>query len=95
MLGFQHVQEEEDEDGEYGRQEEVWYRLLLSSLEDAACRDFLLQQEAAVLEQLQQAGEDARPVQTAMQEARMRKDLSRVQRRLRRQLSPFKDAGYF
>jgi hypothetical protein len=53
-----------------------------------ACRDVLLQQEAVavVMEQLQQAGKDPQPVQTAVQEAKARDELHALQRKLTRQL---------
>jgi hypothetical protein len=61
-------------------------QVLLASLADTACRDILLQQDAAVQQQLQEGGQDPRPVQLALQEAQARAHLSRVQRRLKRQL---------
>jgi hypothetical protein len=65
---------------------EIWYQLLLASLDDSACRDILLQQKAAVLQQLQEGGQDPRPVQLALQEAHARAHLLRVQRRFERHL---------
>jgi hypothetical protein len=72
----------------------VWYQLLLASLDDSACRDELLQQEAAVLAQLQQAGQDSTTVELALDEARMRAELSSLQRRFRKQLKKEREETY-
>lgn len=72
---------------------EAWYQLLMCSLDHSACRDVLLQWEAvaAVLEQLQQAGKDPQPVHTAVQEAKARAELTKLQRKLTRQLDAVAD----
>lgn len=74
---------------------DVWYQLLLASLDDSACRDALLEQEAGVLQQLQQVGQNLRTVQLALDEARMRAELSSLQRDFRKQLKKDKADFYW
>jgi hypothetical protein len=72
----------------------VWYQLLLSTLKDSDCRDLLLQREAAVLEQLQQGGQDPRLVHLALQEARARAELLLLQIQLDHELEAATQAFY-